>query len=112
MFVADPLWIAPFWPSTPSAEWVALRQRESGAAMASREDVAETDQALRKGLKGFDRPTLLLWGENDRVVPLAFAQEWQAVLPHAELRVVPGGSHLLLDEFPPAVDVLRGFLSA
>jgi pimeloyl-ACP methyl ester carboxylesterase len=111
MFVADPLWIAPFWPSTPSDEWVALRQRETAAAMASREDVAETDQALRKGLKGFDRPTLLLWGEADQVVPLAFADEWRAVLPHARLEVIPGGSHLLLDEFPAAVEALRRFLS-
>ena len=112
MFVADPLWVAPFWPTTPSAEWVALRQREQAAAMASREDVAETDQALRQGLKGFDRPTLLLWGEKDRVVEIAFAREWQAVLPNAKLEVIPGGSHLLLDEFPAAVEALRRFLKS
>jgi pimeloyl-ACP methyl ester carboxylesterase len=111
MFVSDPLWIAPFWPSAPSAEWLALRQRESAAAMASREDVEATDQALRKGLKHFDRPTLLLWGEADRVVPLDFAGEWQNVLPHAKLEVIPGGSHLLLDEFPTAVEALRRFLA-
>ena len=111
MFVADPLWVAPFWPSTPSDEWVALRQREQAAAMASREDEEETDRALRRGLKHFERPTLLLWGEKDRVVALEFAEEWQKALPSARLEVIPGGSHLLLDEFSEAVEALRRFLS-
>jgi pimeloyl-ACP methyl ester carboxylesterase len=83
MFVADPAWIEPFWPSEPSPEWLAVRQRESAAAFASREDLAATDRALRQGLEGFDRPTLLLWGEADRIVPLGYARDWQDVLPHA-----------------------------
>ena len=58
---------------------------------------------VQQGLKGFDRPTLILWGEKDRVVPLAMAQDWLEVLPHAELEVIPNGSHLLPDEFPEAV---------
>lgn len=112
MFVADPTWIAPFWPADPSLEWAAMRARESAAAFASREDLAATDKALRAGLKGFDRPTLLLWGEADRIVPLGYAKDWQEVLPHAELAVIPGGSHLLLDEFPGAVEALRRFLAS
>ena len=64
MFVADPAWIEPYWPADPSPEWSALRARESAAALASREDVSATDRALRQGLSGFDRPTLLLWGET------------------------------------------------
>ena len=112
MFVSDPAWIEPFWPANPSPEWQALRDRESRAAFASREDTSATDRALRDGLKGFDRPTLLIWGEADRIVPLGYAQDWQEVLPHAELAVIPGGSHLLLDEFPEAVGALRRFLLA
>jgi pimeloyl-ACP methyl ester carboxylesterase len=110
MFVADPKWIEPYWPANPSPEWQALRDRESQAAFASREDLTATDRALRQGLKGFDRPTLLLWGEKDRIVPLGFTRDWQEVLPEAELVVIPGGSHLLLDEFPEAVEALRRFM--
>jgi pimeloyl-ACP methyl ester carboxylesterase len=112
MFVSDPHWIEPYWPANPSPEWQALRDRESQAAFASREDLDATDRALRQGLKGFDRPTLLLWGENDHIVPLAFADEWKQALPNAELDVIPGGGHLLLDEFPAAVEALRRFLKA
>jgi pimeloyl-ACP methyl ester carboxylesterase len=112
MFVSDPAWIEPFWPTDPSPEWTAVRARESAAALASREDLAATDKALREGLKGFDRPTLLLWGEDDRIVPLGYARDWREVLPKADLALIPGGSHLLLDEFPAAVDALRTFLKA
>lgn len=112
MFVADPEWVARFWPAEPSAEWLALRARESAAAMRSREDLAETDRILRAGLKGFDRPTLLLWGADDRIVPLPFAEEWQQAIPQARLQAIPGGSHLLLDEFPEAVEALRDFLES
>ena len=110
MFVTDPAWIEPYWPANPSPEWQAVRDRESRAAFASREDIAATDRALRDGLRGFDRPTLLLWGAADRIVPPGYAQDWQEVLPHAELAVIPNGSHLLLDEFPAAVEALRDFL--
>jgi len=110
MFVADPAWIVRFWPADPSPEWQAMRERESAAAFRSREDLAMADKALRTGLKGFNRPTLLLWGEADRIVPLGYAREWQQALPHAELEVIPGGSHLLLDEFPAAVEALARFL--
>ncbi len=112
MFVTDPDWITPYWPPNPSPEWQALRDREQRAAFASREDNDATDRALRQGLKGFDRPTLLLWGEKDKVVPLPFAQDWLEVLPEAELVVIANGSHLLPDEFPEAVDALRRFLKA
>ena len=112
MFVTDPAWIEPYWPANPTPEWQDLRDRESRAAFASREDNDATDRALRQGLKGFDRPTLLLWGEKDKVVPLGFQAEWHVVLPNAELAVIPNGGHLLLDEFPAAVETMRRFLKA
>ena len=112
MFVADPKWIEPYWPANPSPEWQAMRDREQAAAFKNRDDLVTVDKMLRDGLKGFDRPTLLLWGEKDRIVPLPTAEEWQKALPYAELAVIPGGSHLLPDEFPEAVTVLRRFLEA
>lgn len=112
MFVADPLWVEPFWPKVPDAAWADLRARESAAAFRSREDTDVTDSLLRKALHGFRRPALLLWGEEDRIVPLGYARDWQDVLPDARLAIIPGGSHLLLDEFPAAVDALADFLTA
>ena len=96
--VADPAWLAPYWPLEPGAEWQALRDREFQAVLASREDLSETHRLLHETLEGYDGPALLLWGEQDRTVPTGFIEDWQELLPKAEVAVIPGGGHLLLDE--------------
>ena len=108
--VADPEWLAPFWPADPPKEWMDLRMRELGAVMASREDLDETDRLLREALAGYDGPTLLLWGELDRMVSTGFIPDWQALLPDAELAIIPGGAHLLLDESAEARKVAKEWL--
>jgi len=110
MFVADPAWIAPFWPADPSPEWQALRAREAEAAFRTREEPALADAKLREALWGFDRPALLLWGDADRIVPTGFIPEWRQALPDAEVALIEGGGHLLLDEFPAAREAMRAFL--
>lgn len=110
MFVTDPQWIEPFWPREPSPEWQALREREATAAFRTREDADVADRKLREALAEFDRPTLLLWGENDRIVPTGFIPDWQGVLPQAEVAVIPGGGHLLLDESVASREAARKFL--
>ena len=110
MFAADLAWLDPYWPAEPSREWLALREREAGASMRTREDIELTDRKMREALAGFDRPVLLLWGSADRVVPTGFIPDWQEVLPHAEVAAIPGGAHLLLDEFEEARRVAKEWL--
>jgi pimeloyl-ACP methyl ester carboxylesterase len=38
-------------------------------------------------------PTLLLWGDEDRVVPITFAKRLAGALPGASLRVIPAAGH-------------------
>jgi pimeloyl-ACP methyl ester carboxylesterase len=45
-------------------------------------------------------PTLVVWGREDRVVPLSHANELDALAPHAELEVVPSCGHLVMVERP------------
>jgi pimeloyl-ACP methyl ester carboxylesterase len=40
---------------------------------------------LRGELAGVEAPTLLVWGERDRLVPFWLAQEWQRLLPRSRL---------------------------
>lgn len=112
MFAADLAWLDRFWPAEPGPEWLALRQREAGAAMRLREDVETTDRKLREVLTGFDQPALLLWGTGDQVVPTGFIPDWQAVLPGADLSLIEGGSHLLLDESAEARRAVQEWLGA
>jgi pimeloyl-ACP methyl ester carboxylesterase len=45
---------------------------------------------------------LILHGDGDRVVPVANGCLLAGRMPHAQLRIVPGGGHLLALEDPPA----------
>jgi pimeloyl-ACP methyl ester carboxylesterase len=57
-------------------------------------------------------PTLLLWGEQDRWIPVEQAQRFLEALPDARLIVYPGAGHLPMEEIPQqtARDV-RAFLT-
>jgi pimeloyl-ACP methyl ester carboxylesterase len=52
-------------------------------------------------------PTLLLWGENDKLIPPAYGKAYQQHLPHAEFKLIPNCGHLGMfekeDEFVRAV---------
>jgi len=110
LLVADPAWLAPYWPAEPGAEWTARRDREMRAAFATREDPAETHRRLHEDMAGYEGPVLLLWGSDDRIVPTEFIPEWQKLLPRAKVAVIQGGGHLLLDEFPEARLAAKEFL--
>lgn len=43
------------------------------------------------------QPTLLLWGDNDPISPLAVGEHLAKRLPHARLHVVKGGGHGLAE---------------
>jgi haloalkane dehalogenase len=48
-------------------------------------------------------PTLLLWGETDPFAPVASAHRFAKEIPHAELVVLPGVGHFLVDDAPDRV---------
>jgi len=48
-------------------------------------------------------PTLLVWGRQDRLIPPAYADAWQAALPDAIVELVDGAGHMLPYEQPAAV---------
>ncbi|MDO9711093.1 alpha/beta fold hydrolase [Paracraurococcus lichenis] len=58
-------------------------------------------------------PVLLLWGEEDRAVPVAHAADYLRVLPDARAVVLPGIGHVPMEEAPAAsAAALRQFLEA
>ena len=62
-------------------------------------------------------PTLLLWGEQDRMIPLAHAENYRRAIPQAELVVLPSLGHAPMEEAPerslaPVLDFLSRAPSA
>ncbi len=51
-------------------------------------------------LKKITAPTLLLWGENDQMIPRDNAKRYAQVLAHATTVVLPKQGHLLQEERP------------
>ena len=55
--------------------------------------------------------TLILAGDDDPLIPLANAHLMASRIPHAELRIIPGGGHLFLwDDASACSVVIREFL--
>jgi pimeloyl-ACP methyl ester carboxylesterase len=63
-----------------------------GIAFVSNRDVRAELSAVRM-------PTLLVWGERDRLVPAWLAEEWHGALPRSRIVLVPGG-HVPMLEAP------------
>jgi pimeloyl-ACP methyl ester carboxylesterase len=57
-------------------------------------------------------PTLLLWGEQDGMIPFANAQDYLRAMPQAKLVSLPGVGHLPQEEAPEkSLAVVREFLN-
>ena len=70
------------------------------------------DPQLQKWLHRIDLPTLLLWGEQDRVAPVALAREWQRLIPGARLELLANCGHLPTLEQPDSVaNLIAGFVA-
>jgi poly(3-hydroxyoctanoate) depolymerase len=57
------------------------------------------------------QPTLILTGDDDPIVPAYNSRILASLVPRSELRVVPGGGHLMLFDSPAEVGpMVHGFL--
>jgi pimeloyl-ACP methyl ester carboxylesterase len=60
-------------------------------------------------LRGVRTPTLVVWGEQDRVVPLDCGHQYAEALPNATLEIVPDAGHVVELEEP---ERLAGLLAS
>ena len=51
-------------------------------------------------LSEVDTPTLLLWGEDDRIVPLDCGKQYEQAIPNSTLKVLKNAGHLIELEDP------------
>jgi pimeloyl-ACP methyl ester carboxylesterase len=61
------------------------------------------DRGLKRRIHRVTAPTLLVWGESDRIVPPSYGPRWQAALASARLVTIPAAGHEPLLEQPAAV---------
>jgi pimeloyl-ACP methyl ester carboxylesterase len=71
------------------------------------------NRGLNKRIHRITMPTLLVWGERDGTVPIAYADDFRALIPQARLEVIPAAAHLVDQEQPDRLaEVISGFLAA
>lgn len=70
------------------------------------------DPALPYLLRGAKLPALIIWGREDKVVPLSAAEAYQRALPDARLEVLDHCGHRPeLEQTERFVELVRGFLA-
>jgi pimeloyl-ACP methyl ester carboxylesterase len=58
------------------------------------------NRRLSKRLYRLRAPTLLVWGREDRLIPLVYAERWQQLVPGAKLAIVDAAGHMVPYEQP------------
>jgi pimeloyl-ACP methyl ester carboxylesterase len=60
----------------------------------------------RERLRDIEVPTLIVWGRNDRLVPLRAAYAYQRRIPHARLEILDRAGHIPMLERPREFNAL------
>ena len=45
-------------------------------------------------------PTMLIWGEKDRVIPMTHGQQAHELMPHSRFEILPGAGHFSHNDHP------------
>jgi pimeloyl-ACP methyl ester carboxylesterase len=96
---------------SPGAEDIALKNRATVAKLVWQP--RDHDPHLVKWLHRIDTPTLLIWGDHDRMFPKEHARTYQQLIPSAKLVTIPQCGHVPHIEKPDAfVAAIEAFLGA
>ena len=69
------------------------------------------DKGLKKRLHRVTAPTLILWGEQDGLVPPVYASEFENAITDARVELIAGAGHLpQMEQFEQTASAVRGFL--
>lgn len=83
---------------SPESEDVRLSNQRIVAKLAW--EPRYHDPLLQRWLHRIRIPTLIIWGENDRLFPPAYGRAWSRAIAASRLVVVPRCGHLPIQEHP------------
>mgnify|MGYP001161416161 FL=1 len=56
------------------------------------------DRGLKRRAYRIKAPTLVLWGENDRIIPPVYAEDFSGLVAGSQVSIMPNAGHLLMIE--------------
>jgi pimeloyl-ACP methyl ester carboxylesterase len=95
-------------PEKPDLDFIGERYRES-ATFARLFWEHPGDPKFMRYLHRIKMPTLILWGEEDKLIPVQQSELWRKFVPSAEIKIYKGAGHLAHLEKPEAVDAIGSF---
>ena len=91
---------------------LARRLREEWIVRRTLESMRAGRDWLDGTLGRAEMPVLIVWGQQDRLIPVAYAAPLQAEFTHAELKLLDGCGHVPMADCPEAFDrELTAFLA-
>jgi pimeloyl-ACP methyl ester carboxylesterase len=110
---SDPEAAAGLFPAEPDIDFILAMARDEAAFARFAWQPFCHDPRLERLLPRITAPTLVLWGEDDALVPLAHGERYAQLIPGARLEVIPACGHAAAFERPDEVAALAtSFLSA
>ena len=100
----DPEKVAASRPPVDTEDTEAVKKmmldRQMGMAAAGKVTWPIWDKGLKKRLHRIKSPTLIVWGENDGLIPPVYGGEFQRLIPGSRLEVIPQSAHAPMIERP------------
>lgn len=89
----------PLMPAEMNAAYLVQMYKER-ATLASLAWNPHFDPRLERRLARLDVPTLVIWGENDRLIPAVYGTTFHKAIPGSQLIMLSGTGHMPMFEFP------------
>ena len=98
---ADPAKAAVDYTQMPESDLAAIVRGQQAFAQFGWKPYMHNPR-LKRWLHRIDVPTLLLWGERDRIVTPEYGEGFRAAIPGARMRLIPNAGHFPHWEQPEA----------
>lgn len=97
-------------PAKPDLDFIGERYRESATTARLLWEHPLNPKFMRH-LHRITMPTMIVWGDEDKIIPVQQTETWRKFVPAADIKIYKGAGHLVHLEKPEAVDAIGKFMS-
>ncbi|HEY1245847.1 MAG TPA: alpha/beta fold hydrolase [Hyphomicrobiaceae bacterium] len=95
-------------PEKPDLDFMGDRYREA-TTVARLLWERPGDPKFMRYLHRIKMPTMIVWGDEDKIIPVQQAETWRRFIPNADIKIFKGAGHLVHLEKSEVVDALGRF---